>query len=170
MKTKERVGRGIAALVLAGLYALAVQALMDWLGPWRFLAVTAGVLAAVWYLVDTTPHTVRYVAAPPRQADDGQRLTVGDILLIARDGKERFRPSSIDQTAPIFYTLARQKNKEELQCRERVTPEAHRALVRSGRGRTADGRAGLQLAGTPAAGSKCRDLSTVPRKKMSAQS
>ncbi len=82
MKEIKGVWRAGAALCLAAVYALAVEDLMEWLGPWRFMAVSAGVLALMWLLVDTTPRTVRYVAPPTSPVDEGERMGVADVLMI----------------------------------------------------------------------------------------
>ena len=73
--------RGPAALALALVYALAVEDLMNWLGPVRFFFANAGVAAVLW-LLGTAPHFVRYAAPPPAPVDDDERVTIWEVMWI----------------------------------------------------------------------------------------
>ena len=88
MKQRVEKGawRGPAALALALVYALAIEDLLDWLGPAGFALANAAVAAALWLLGDTAPHTVRYAASPPRLVDEADRVGAVDIMLLIAAG------------------------------------------------------------------------------------
>lgn len=83
MRAEKGAWRGAAALALAGVYAMAADTLMSELGPGRFMAVSAGVLAVMWLLGTTAPHTVRYVAPPEKPVDPDERVDAREAMWIA---------------------------------------------------------------------------------------